>query len=435
MRSLLLVTCIMASSFSAQAQFWKEYSTGFPTASTGISRFDIVDDNIAWGIGYNGINPSNNIQRFSRTADGGLTWTDGTFTLGNVGLGIADISALDTQIAFVAAYPRSANQQGGVWKTEDGGATWNKLTQTEFSSSASFINVLQIYDNGDGILIGDPINNAWEMYRTANFGTTFTALNQANIPAPQTDETGYLAKKVVVGNSIWFTTSKGRVYHSANRGLNWNVYTSPISDFGGTTVSGDISFSDATKGVLQTKAGVIYSTLNSGATWTEITTTGSGNPYGDNIAYAPGTSTIVSVGSNPDFQGSSYSIDDGLTWTNIDALQHVDVAFFNNTTGYSGGFTETSDTGGVFVYSSNVLSDDNFAFAKAISLYPNPTQSQVNITGTASVLKLELINLSGQSIKSLQPSNSVSLEGVANGLYFIKITTDKGIETLPIIKQ
>jgi photosystem II stability/assembly factor-like uncharacterized protein len=435
MRSLLLVTCFITSSFTAQAQFWKEYSSGFPTASTGISRFDIVDENIAWGIGYNGINPENNIQRFSKTADGGLTWTDGAFTLGNVGLGIADISALDTQIAFIAAYPRSANQQGGVWKTGDGGATWTKITQTEFSSSSSFTNVLQIYDNGDGIVIGDPINNKWEIYRTADFGATFTALNPANVPAPQTDETGYLAKKVVVGNSIWFTTSKGRVFHSADRGLNWSAYSAPISDFGGTTVSGDISFSDAAKGILQTKAGVLFSTSDSGANWSQITTTGSASPYGDNIAYAPGTTRMVSVGSDPNFQGSSYSIDDGLTWTNIDAIQHVDVAFFSNTTGYSGGFTESSNTGGVFVYSSNVLSDDNFAFAKAISLYPNPAKNLINITGTDSILKLELINLSGQSIKSLQPSNSVSLEGIANGMYFIKITTDKGMETLPIIKE
>jgi photosystem II stability/assembly factor-like uncharacterized protein len=288
MRSLLLVICIIASSFKTQSQFWKEYSSRFPTASTGISRFDIVDENIAWGIGYNGINPENNIQRFSKTTDGGLTWTNGTFTLGNVGLGIADISAINTQIAFVAAYPRSANQEGGVWKTEDGGATWTKIIQTEFSSSSSFTDLLQIYDNGDGIVIGDPINNIWEIYHTADFGATFTALNPAKIPAPQTGETGYLAKKVVVGNSIWFTTSKGRVFHSTNRGLNWSAYSSPISDFGGKTVSGDISFSNASKGILQTEAGVLYSTLNSGATWSQITNSGSGGPYGGNIAYAPG---------------------------------------------------------------------------------------------------------------------------------------------------
>jgi hypothetical protein len=81
------------------------------------------------------------------------------------------------------------------------------------------------------------------------------------------------------------------------------------------------------------------------------------------------------------------------------------------------------------------LSSDNFAFAKAVSLYPNPAKNLINITGTDSILKLELINLSGQSIKSLQPLNSVSLEGIANGMYFIKITTDKGMETLPIIKE
>lgn len=435
MRRFLLFVCLSVFSLTGHAQFWTEYSTGFPTASTGISRFDIVDENIAWGIGYNGINPSNNIQRFSRTEDGGLNWIDGSFTLGNVGLGIADISALSTQNAFIAVYPRASDQTGGVWKTEDAGVTWTKITSTHFTSSASFPNVLKFYDNGQGIVIGDPIADGWEIYLTSDAGVTFTRLNTANIPVPQANETGYLAQMESLGNSLWFTTNKGRIFHSVNRGANWIAYQSPVSDFGGTEIYADISFSNANKGILQTNAGVIYSTANSGASWTQIAVSGAGNPFGDNIAYIPGTSSVVSVGSNPDFAGSSYSKDDGLTWTNIDTIQHVDVSFFNLTTGYSGGFTQSSTEGGIFVYSDNVLTEGNFAFAKTVSLYPNPAQDHVNISGADSVLKLELINLSGQLIKSLQPSIYVPLDGLSTGLYFLKITTESGTETLPLIKK
>jgi hypothetical protein len=311
----------------------------------------------------------------------------------------------------------------------------NKLTQTGFTGSSIFTNVLQFYDDGQGVVIGDPISDGWEVYLTSDAGLTFNRLNAANIPAPQTNETGYLAQKVSLGNSIWFTTSKGRVFHSTDRGSNWNAYPSPVADFGGTDIFADISFSDANKGILQTNAGVVYSTLNAGLTWTQITNSGSGNPFGDNIAYIPGTSSIVSVGSNPDFAGSSYSKDDGITWNNIDTIQHVDVAFFSATAGYSGGFTNASDDGGVFVYSSNVLSGGNFAFAKAISLYPNPAKNQVNISGTDTIIKLELVNLSGQIVKALEPAHVLSLEGVATGLYFLKITTDLGTETRPLIKN
>jgi len=435
MKTYLLFLLLTITSFSTQAQFWEEKDSDFPTESTGISRFDIVDENIAWGIGYNGINPDNNIQQFSKTIDAGLTWTAGTISVGNVGLGIGDIAAIDDQIAYIAVYPRNANQQGGIWKTEDGGSTWNKITSTAYTSASSFINIVHFYNNNDGVAMGDPINNEWEIYTTSDAGATFNRIAAANIPSPQNGETGYLAQKATAGNSIWFTTNKGRVFHSTNLGFNWNVYQSPVSDFGGETVSADISFSDANKGILQTQSGVLYSTLNAGQTWSQITLNGSGNPYGDNIAYIPNSSNIVSVGSNPDFAGSSYSVDDGVTWTNIDTKQHVDVSFFDSVTGYSGGFTSNAGNTGVFKYAAEVLTVDNFAFAKAISLYPNPTSDLVNISSTGTIARLELINLSGQQIKVFEPLTVISLKELPAGMYLIKITTDQGVETLPIIKN
>lgn len=435
MNKLLLAFCFIALSVNAQAQFWSEVDSDFPVESTGISRFDIVDESIAWGIGYNGINPDNNIQQFSITTDAGLTWNAGSINIGNVGLGIGDIAAINDQIALIAVYPRNAGQQGGVWKTTDAGATWNKATTTEFTATNSFANTIHFFDASNGVVMGDPINNNWEIYTTNDAGATFSRIASSNIPVPQTGETGYLAQKTASGNSIWFTTSAGRIYHSADQGLNWNVYQSPIGDFGGETVSGDLSFSDATKGILQTQAGILYSTADSGETWSQITISGTGNPYGDNIAYLSETSSIVSVGSNPSFSGSSYSLDDGLTWINIDNIQHVDIAIFDRLTGYSGGFTSSTDDTGVFRINSSVLSSEEFAFAKAISLYPNPTKNRVNISGTDTVLKLELFNLSGQMVKTLHPALNIVLDGISNGLYFIKITTDLGTETLPIIKE
>ena len=101
MNKLLLAFCFIALSVNAQAQFWSEVDSDFPVESTGISRFDIVDESIAWGIGYNGINPDNNIQQFSITTDAGLTWNAGSINIGNVGLGIGDIAAINDQIALI----------------------------------------------------------------------------------------------------------------------------------------------------------------------------------------------------------------------------------------------------------------------------------------------------------------------------------------------
>ncbi len=439
MKNTLFFLVSIMISICVQAQFWTQVDSDFPTVSTGISRFSIATENIAWGIGYNGINPNNNIQQFSKTTDGGITWEAGAFNVGNVGLGIGDITAIDSQTALITAYPRAAGQTGGVWKTSDGGTTWNNITTAAFNNVNSFANSIHLFNSTEGVVMGDPINNEWEIYTTIDGGNTFTSVPSSNIPAPQSNETGYLAQKAVVGNSIWFTTSKGRIYHSSDKGLNWVVYSTPISDFGGTNISGDLSFSNATKGILQTQAGVLYRTSDAGATWSIITTSGTGSPYGDNIAYVPGSAALVSVGSNPAFAGSSYSLDDGVTWTNIDDTQHVDIALFDPTTGYSGGFTNGTDNAGVFVISSSVLtsalSGDEYAFAKAYSLFPNPTSDRIQISSQEPIVQLELLTLRGQKIKEKTSSNQLSLEGLANGMYFIKITTSAGNQTLPVIKK
>ena len=67
--------------------------------------------------------------------------------------------------------------------------------------------------------------------------------------------------------------------------MNWSVFQSPLSNFGGTSISGDITFSTANKGLIQDNSGNLFITQNAGATWSPITLSGTGFPYGGAIAY------------------------------------------------------------------------------------------------------------------------------------------------------
>ncbi|WP_164549863.1 T9SS type A sorting domain-containing protein [Nonlabens ponticola] len=436
MKQLLLLGLSLILSIPAGAQFWVERDSDFTVPSSGISRFSIVDENVVWGIGYDGLNPNNNVQRFSKSEDGGETWDSGQFVLGEVGLGISDISALSATMCYVAAYPRDSDHQGGLWQTVDGGDSWTMLTTTQFSNSNSFPNVVHFFNDNEGIVIGDPINNQWELYTTQDGGATFTAISPANIPAPQAGETGYLAQKTFSGDSIWFTTSNGRLFHSTDKGMNWQVYDTPVSDFGGVDINADVSFGNPTRGILQTNDGTLYGTNDAGATWQLIVISGTGNPYGDNIAYVPGTNSIVSVGSDPDFSGSSYSRDNGVTWTNINTRQYVDVAFFNETTGYSGGFTSDQLTGGVFDYTGSVLTVDDSAFAKAVSLYPNPTNDVLSIQTDAPLDRIVVRSLTGIILKEASGNTQrLSLQDVASGLYLVTLYSASDTYTQTIIKN
>jgi photosystem II stability/assembly factor-like uncharacterized protein len=418
----------------AQAQFWTETSSGFTTNLTGLSKFHVVDANVAWAVAYDGLNTSNNIQQFSKTDDAGLTWNAGVFDLGNPNLGIADISAVGTNTAFVAAYPRQAGQQGGIWKTVDAGVTWAQQTGAAFNNAGSFPNVVHYFDANNGLAIGDPVNGYWEIYTSNDGGVTYSTIPSSSLPAPLNNEFGYLAQFANLGNSIWFTTSAGRIIHSPDRGVSWNAYQSPLSDFGGTAVSGDISFATASRGVIQSNTGSIFKTIDAGQTWNNVVFFGTGTPYGGAIAYISGTFHMVSAGGDVNFAGSSYSLDDGVTWINIDTDQHVDSAFFNETIGYSGSFSDVTNSQGVFRYTDVVLSETLVTETLEVRLFHNNQTEQLEILSDLQFERLKIYDLQGRWIKTSK-SNNVSTHQLPFGVYIVQILTDSGSITSKFLKQ
>lgn len=421
--------CLMA-----QGQFWTETSSGFTANLTGLSKFHVVDANVAWAIAYDGVNTSNNIQQFSKTDDAGLTWTAGAFDLGDLDLGIADVSAVDTNTAFVAAYPRQVGQQGGIWKTADAGATWAQQTGAAFNNAASFPNVVHYFDANNGLAIGDPANGYWEIYTSNDGGDTYSRIPSSSLPAPLNNEFGYLSQFAYSGDSIWFTTSAGRMVHSSNRGVTWNVYQSPLTDFGGTAIFGDISFATASRGVIQSNTGSIFKTTDAGQTWNNVVFSGIGAPYGGAIAYISGTFHMVSAGGEANFAGSSYSLDDGITWINIDTDQHVDSAFFNETVGYSGSFSDVINNLGVFRYTDTVLSETLVTETSEVRLFHNNQTEQLEILSGLQFESVRIYDLQGRLITTSK-SNNISTYQLQSGVYIAQIFTDSGPITSRFIKQ
>jgi len=347
---------------------WINQSSGFNTAARGINHISIVDPNIVWATAYDGSGTAANIQEFTKTTDGGLTWTPGTINVGNAGLGISMIHALDQTTAWLAAYPTAGGQTGGIWKTINGGTTWTRQNTATFNNAASFTNVVHFWDANEGFCQGDPINGDFELYRTTNGGTTWTLVPGASIPNPTNgNEFGYTRGIEVVGNSIWFSTSLGRLYHSTDRGVTWSVYATPVADFGGAITNGttaNFSFSSATDGVIINNSGAVYRTTNSGASWTLVPTTGS--VFTGGLCAIEGTSTVFSTGSATGASGSSYSTDNGSTWNIIDTEQHLYVEFTNPSIGWSGWFNQDASTDGMWKW--NDLSTSMVADFSASSL-------------------------------------------------------------------
>lgn len=319
---------------------WIIQNTGFTATSTGVGHIDIVDINTAWAVAYDGTGGGANIQAFTKTTNGGTTWTPQTINVGNTGLGISMISAIDATTAWLAAYPNAAGQIGGIWKTTNGGTTWTRQSSATFNNANSFTNVVHFWDANNGFCQGDPINGEFELYTTTNGGTTWTLVPGANIPNPLAGEYGYVRDIEVIGDTVWFGTNMGRLYHSVNRGLNWNVYQTPETDMG----NANYSFRDGSTGLLTT-GGVVHKTTDGGANWTQLTTTGS--VFTNGLCFIEGTDVAFTTGT-----GSSYSEDGGLNWNIIDTDQHTYVEFINPSVGWSGAFTVSPSEHGIWKWNN-----------------------------------------------------------------------------------
>jgi len=348
---------------------WIVQNSGFSAANRGVHWISIVDQNVVWGTAYDGSGGNANVQQFTKTTDGGNTWTPGNINVGNAGLGISMVQGISSSTAWLAAYPNAAGQLGGIWKTTNGGSTWTKQTTATFSNASSFTNVVHFWDANEGFCMGDPINGEFEIYRTTNGGTNWTLVSGANIPNPLSGEFGYTRQLDVVGNSVWFSTNKGRIFHSTDKGATWAVYTSPILDFAGANISANFSFSSASTGYIVTNGGAVYKSTNAGATWIQLATTGP--IFSNGLCAIVNTNTLFTTGAATGGSGSSYSLDGGLTWALIDNQQHLYCEFLSPSIGWSGWFNTNATTNGMWKW-------NNLSSPLAVQFNGNPSTVCVN---------------------------------------------------------
>jgi len=319
---------------------WIIQNTNFTNTSTGVGHIDIVDANTVWAVSYDGSGGAANYQEFTKTTDGGANWTVGSIDVGDTGLGISMISALDDQTAWLVAYPNAAGEVGGIWKTTNGGTNWSRQNTAVYNDAASFANVVHFWDANNGFCQGDPINGEYELYTTTNGGTTWNLVNGANIPNPTAGEYGYVRDIEVVGDTVWYGTNTGRLYRSPDRGYTWEVFQTPETDMGNASYS----FRDGGTGLMNV-GGVIYKSTDGGETWNSVTTTGT--VAESNICFIEGTDVAFTTGT-----GSSYSEDGGTTWNVIDTDQHTYVEFLNPSIGWSGYFTQADGSHGIWKWNN-----------------------------------------------------------------------------------
>lgn len=436
MKKLLLLLAF-APLTGLNAQSWVSQATGFAAASRGLDEIIALDANVVWAKAYDGSGGGAIVQEFTLTTNGGTTWTPGTIDVGNPLYEINNISPVNATTAWTSALiPAEGN--GVIFKTSDAGVSWIQQNDTGFQTTGeSFLNGVHFFDANNGIAYGDPVGGEFEIYRTTDGGDTWTAVPGANIPNPTSGEWGYNGGNIFIGTTGWLPTNKGRILKTTDMGVTWTVSQAPLTDFAGTTQNGRMAFSTTSNGCLLKTAGTVvtyYTTTNGGATWSAAT------PFTGTqklLSYIPGTTTIVAT-SQAAPVGSSYSSDNGVTWTPIEAdMQRGVSSFINGSTGWCAGFSTNATTDGIFKF-DGTLANPTFEANVAVEVYPNPANNVVTISTELDSYDLSVTDLTGkvvlqQSLSGIE--NSVDVSSLTSGVYLFNINSDSKKETIKVIKN
>lgn len=290
---MLLYT--IATSVMMQAQIWTQKSTGFPTGDIAFHT-SIANDNVIWTITYQ----SNPTQQFSKSIDGGNTWTAGSFGLPNTFIPFG-ITARSATKAWMCGHDGNNHANTGVYVTVDGGTTWTKQVTALFNDANSYPDNIRFFDDNNGIVQGDPIaGGSFEIYKTSDAGITWVRVPNANLPTCLAGEFGTdgLFDATPDGSTLWFASTSGttwlnRLYKSVDYGTTWTVADLSVS------IPFSFTFKNATTGYIVGRVGSVLSvlkTVDGGTTFSNITTTASGLPSLSGppiVKVIPNTNTLI----------------------------------------------------------------------------------------------------------------------------------------------
>jgi photosystem II stability/assembly factor-like uncharacterized protein len=258
----------------------------------------------------------------------------------------------------------------------------------------------------------------------------------------------YWIHKTIDGGATWFIASEGEgeqfysiFFTDASTGYAVGTAIIKTTD-GGTTwdtvlniqLPGQLNsvfFTDSNTGYAAGNS--IIKTTDGGTTWDTLST---GTTSYLNAVYFTDANTGYAVG----YPGTIIkTIDAGLTWDaqssgTTDNL--LSIYFPTVDTGYivgdNGTILKTTNGGGFPVSSNDLASKSN-----NLNIYPNPTSTTITIE-TLSSGRLSILNLHGQEVMKLQvtgPMIQIDISNLPNGVYFVRLTSEKMVEFGKFIKE
>ena len=231
-----------------------------------------------------------------------------------------------------------------LYKTGDDGTM--ELVYKEEGDNV-FYDAMTFWNDEEGIAIGDPVDDCLSIIITRDGGQTWNKLSCESLPTIVEGEAAFAASNsniAVVGNKTWIATGgkSSRILFSPDKGNNWEVYETPMTQGESTTGIYSIDFYDDKNGFA---IGGDYTrpeydvankivTSNGGKTWEKVAD-GKAQGYSSCIQYVPNSEAngLVAVGT----QGTFYFNNKGGTWNQISKETFHTIRFLNDSVAYAAG--------------------------------------------------------------------------------------------------
>ena len=300
---------------SAAAAQWTKVDVPTTASLRGLSA---VSAQVVWASGTGGT--------VIKTVDGGKTWAV-IVVPGAEKLDFRGIRAFDDQNALIMSSGPAEQGQARIYLTRNGGQSWQQVFEEK--RAGIFFDTIAFWDRRHGIVLSDPIDGHFALFRTNDGGATWKQIPPTALPPSLPSEGAFAASNsclTVQGDkNVWFASGGAkvaRVFHSEDRGESWAVAETPmhpenassgifslVFTYGrryGIAVGGDYAHPE------RSDLANVTLTMDNGASWQQGTPT---NPTGVYLSSAiaiwhPGKDSILAVGPT----GTLIS-DGGSEWT------------------------------------------------------------------------------------------------------------------------
>lgn len=412
MKTIIFITLLFSSTYCYN-QTWEKINS--PTQNHLIRDVSFGSENIGWIIVDKPPDTISNTSDIYKTENGGITWNKQTTSQVLYYKGFTSIHFIDTLHGIISNGGSYNDSVGCIIYTNNGGEKWLYKNFGCYSASAACL-----VDTN----IGYSISQYGNASRSINGIDTWIEITSISSQISGHKFHGFNPDTVYfIGVFNVFLPLKGAFGKTYDGGISWDIQQ--FSDIPSVT---GIYFYNFNKGWIGGK-NIIKYTNDAGQNWSTIL-----------INYS--VTDIAFIDSLRGFATTSEgrilkTIDGGFNWSiSYNGSVPLSALCFTkpNNVGYAIGDSGT-------ILKINTLSINKNNFNNYINIFPNPSNGLFTLEfNTTTLLKneIEIYNINSQKIYSASTNGNtynIDITDYAKGLYFVIITNENGKKTGKVMVQ